>query len=211
MTDRGDQIMGRVVDATTARKPRVAFQGERGAYGDEAIGSLWRGHAFPLASWGFDDVVRAVASGKADYGVLPVENAIVGAIAPTAAALRSAPVLTVVDEITIEISHALLALPGATLAGIRSVASHPVALRQCGRFLERHPHLTPHASYDTAGAAREVAAHGRLDEAAIASVMAAERYRLSVIAEDVQDVPRNWTRFVVVARGPDGHRPGERR
>jgi prephenate dehydratase len=204
MTVPGEPVLATV----TPRKPCVAFQGERGAYGDEAIEHRWRGQAFPLPSWGIDDVIRAVVMGKADYGVLPVENAIVGSIVEATEALRSAASLAVVDEITIPIRHALLASLHTTLAEVRTVASHPVALRQCRRFFERYPYLTPHPSYDTAGAAREVAAHGRRDEAAIASVLAAARYGLSVIAEDIQDVPKNWTRFAVVIRGVDGTRAG---
>jgi prephenate dehydratase len=190
---------GQALNTATARRPRVAFQGERGAFGDEAIERLWQGRAFPMPSWGFGDVIRAVTTGKADYGILPVENAVVGVITPTAAVLRSSPLLSIVEEITIEVHHALLALPGATLADIQHVASHPVALQQCGQFLKEHPHITARPSYDTAGAAREVAAHGRSDEAAIASGAAAERYGLSVIKHDIQDVPWNWTRFAVVA------------
>ena len=147
-----------------------------------------------------DDVIRAVVTGKTDYGILPIENAIVGPIVHATDALHSTSALEVIDEITIPIRHVLLALPNATFADLRTVASHPVALRQCRRLFERHPHLMPCPSYDTAGAAREVAAHTRLAETAIASVSAAVRYGLSVIAEDVQDVPRNWTRFVVMAR-----------
>jgi prephenate dehydratase len=125
---------------------------------------------------------------------------VVGVIQNVVTALAAAPHLRVTDETTIEIRHALLALPGATLGTLTNVMSHPVALAQCGRFLARHPRWTVHESYDTAGAARDVAAQGVRDQAAIASVRAAERYQLAVVAEDIQDVSENRTRFVVIGR-----------
>lgn len=183
-----------------ARKPRVAFQGERGAYGDDAIAQRWRMDAIPVPSWSFDDVVRAVVSGGADYGVLPIENTVVGPITMTQAALSASDELVVLDDIVVPIRHALLAPRGATLEGLASVTSHPVALAQCGRFLGRYPALRRWDSYDTAGAARDVAARNDPTESAIASVSAAVRYKLQVMAEDIQDVPENTTRFVVIAR-----------
>jgi len=183
-----------------SRKVRVAFQGERGAYGDDAIADRWRGDAIPVPAWSFADVIRAVMSGGVDYGVLPVDNTVVGPIAATREALAAAPALVVLDHIVVPIRHALLAPRAATLDGLTSVTSHPVALAQCGAFLARHPHLYPYDSYDTAGAARDVAARNDPTESAIASVAAAARYKLRVMAEDIQDAPENTTRFVVIAR-----------
>jgi prephenate dehydratase len=180
----------------------VAFQGERGAYGDDAIQHRWRS-ATAIPSWTFDDVVRAVMRGTADYGVLPIENTVVGAVAPAQAALTAAPELHVVDDIVVPIRHALLAPPGATFERITLVTSHPVALAQCGHFLRRHTHLRLQEAYDTAGAARDVAARNDPTESAIASVAAAARYKLQVMATDIQDVPNNVTRFVVIAARPN--------
>jgi prephenate dehydratase len=181
-------------------RPRVAFQGERGAYGDLAITQLWGDDALPLASWAFDDVISAVLRGKCDYGVLPVENTVVGRIGMVWDALGKTDGLSVIAETVVAVRHALLAPPGATLETIRSVTSHPVALAQCGAFLRAHPTMACHDSYDTAGAARDVAARCRSDEAAIAGIPAARRYHLLVLAEDIQDVRENETRFVAIAR-----------
>jgi prephenate dehydratase len=194
---------GQSTDSTTlspVKKVRVAFQGERGAYGDDAIAELWRGEAIPVPSWSFNDVVQAVLHGSVDCGVLPIENTVVGLIAPTLDALVSARTLAVLNDIDIPIRHALLAPKGATLDGLRTVTSHPVALAQCGKFLGERPSLRAVDSYDTAGAARDVAARNDPTESAIASVAAAARYKLQVMAEDIQDVPENTTRFVVIAR-----------
>jgi prephenate dehydratase len=187
--------------AAPVTRPRVAFQGERGAYGDLAIAQLWGEEAaLPVASWSFEDVVTAVLRGKCDYGILPVENTVVGRIGMVCDLLEGLHGLAVMGETVVAVRHALLAPPGATLEGLRSVTSHPVALAQCQRFLERHPQLLQYDSYDTAGAARDVAARARTDEGAIAGIPAARRYHLHVLAEDIQDVPGNETRFVAVAR-----------
>ncbi|HXC25758.1 MAG TPA: prephenate dehydratase domain-containing protein [Gemmatimonadaceae bacterium] len=178
--------------------PRVAFQGERGAYSEDAIRHLWGREVSPMPTWNFGDVIQAVSDGKTEYGILPVHNTVVGAIQNAVDALAAAPHLLVTDETTIEIHHALLAPTGATLDTLTTIMSHPVALAQCGRFLSQHPHWTVRESYDTAGAARDVAAQGTRDQAAIASVRAAQRYQLAVLAEDIQDVPDNQTRFVVI-------------
>jgi prephenate dehydratase len=180
--------------------PCVAFQGERGAYGDAAIDRLWNSAALPSPSWSFDDVLNAVRTGKCDYGVLPVENTVVGRIKVVCDALAVETTLVTLRDITIPIRHALLAPPGATLDTLTSVTSHPVALAQCQQFLRRHAHIIPHDSYDTAGAARDVAARGQRTEAAIAGIPAARRYHLCVLAEDIQDIPDNATRFVVITR-----------
>lgn len=188
---------------------RVAFQGELGAYGDEAIMLRWRGSAAATPRNSFEEVVAAVASGTADYGVLPVWNTIVGDIAVGNAALRLALApdfgLSLAGDIVVAVRHHLLAPPGVALSDIESVASHPVALAQCGQFLARRPRLRPRPVYDTAGAARQLAMDRTPRAAAIAGRRAAELYGLAVVAADVQDVPDNATRFVVLERPPRSH------
>ena len=182
--------------------PRVAFQGERGAFGDEAA-RRWRADAVPLPVPTFDAVPAHVVAGAADAGVLPVENRIAGPVAEARGALDAAlaaGALAVVGEVRVPVALCLLALPGASPAGVRVVRSHPVALAQCGAFLRARPALVVEPWWDTAGAARDVAAGGDPAVGAIASALAAERWGLTVLARGVQDVADNWTRFVVVAR-----------
>jgi prephenate dehydratase len=178
--------------------PRVAFQGAHGAYSEEAIEQLWKGRAQSIPSWSFVHVVRAVADGGADYGILPIENTIVGPIVAALEALAATSHLRVFDEITLPIRHALLGLHGTTVETLQSVASHPVALAQCGAFLRRHPHLTVRQAYDTAGAASDIASRTMTHEGAIAGRAAATYYNLQVLVEEIQDMPNNYTRFVVV-------------
>jgi prephenate dehydratase len=177
----------------------AAYQGEPGAFSEMAIVEMWGRVATPLPCATFADVITAVESGRADIGMLPTENSIAGPVNDSIAAIeRSALFRGKAPALGIHLM--LLALPGATLASLRSVESHPVALRQCGEFLGRHPHLVPRPSHDTAGAAREVAASGDVTRAAIASARAGELNGLITLAEGLEDRTDNVTQFAVVAR-----------
>ncbi len=178
----------------------VAFQGERGAYGHLAIERLWGARAWPLPCWSVGDVVTAVTQGKAEYGVLPVRNEIIGEIPDVRRAIEGAG-LDVVGEMRQPVRHTLLAPSGSILHDISAVYSHPAALAQCRAFLSRYPGMIERATYDTSGAARDVAARGLRHEAAIAAEGCAERYGLQLLARDVGDRDDNATTFVVVRRG----------
>ena len=186
---------------------RVAFQGELGAYGDHAIAQHWHGAAIAAPSASFEDVVIDVAWGWVDYGVIPVWNTIVGDIESGRSAVRlarsAAYRLIVTGDTHVSVRHQLLGLPGSTVHDIDCVASHPVALAQCQHFLSMHPNIVSTPVYDTAGAARDLSTHGERTSAAIAGRDAAARYGLIVLAEDIQDVPHNATRFVVLSRPGD--------
>jgi prephenate dehydratase len=178
---------------------RVAFQGDLGAFSEQALRQIWGDNAEPVSRRTFDDVARAVAGGDVERGVLPVHNAIVGRIETSLSAIGAYPTLTIVDETTVIITPMLLALPGVTLAEITRVASHPAALGQCRQFLRDMP---TEEAWDTAGAARELAASGDRTLAVIAGPAAAARYGLAVLVEYVADRTDNLTRFVALARQP---------
>jgi len=182
----------------------VAFQGELGAYGDQAIAQRWHGGAIPAPSASFEHVVADVAWEIADFGILPVWNSVVGEIAAGCAAVRlakSSPYgLIVIGDTHVVVRHHLLALPGSRIDDIQSVTSHPVALAQCGKFLAAHREIKPIRGYDTAGAARDLVMSGTRNAAAIAGRIAAERYGLVILAADIQDVPDNVTHFLILAR-----------
>jgi len=175
----------------------VAFQGELGAFSEEAVRTWFGPEVEPLPCREFRQVGEAVRSGRVTAGVLPVENTLAGTVQPAYDVLAE-PGLEVVGEVIRPIRHFLLGVPRATLEGVRRVISHPVALAQCGNFLSSHPGMEAVAVYDTAGAAREVAEAGDPAVAAIASHRAAERYGLEVLAEDLQDRSDNQTRFLVI-------------
>ncbi len=182
---------------------RVAFQGELGAFSEEAIQQIWLGGAEPLPHRDFGDVIRAVQSGVADRGVIPIENTIVGGIAAAHDAITAAADVHATGETVVNVHHCLLGPPGATFAGVKMVLSHPVALAQCGKFFAANPRLEVHPVYDTGGAALDVSNVGDPEISAVASRNAAQRYKLAVLAPDIEDRADNQTRFLVLAREPE--------
>lgn len=192
----------RVRIAAQARQTRrVAFQGERGAFSEDAVAMLWP-HAIPLPLRTMSDVTAAVSAGEADAGVLPVENTIFGRVEGALSAIANATDLHVVGETTLDIRQCLLGSEAATLEGIEVIESHPVALAQCGLFLARLPNARLQAADDTAGAARAVAESRDPRRAAVASARAASIYHLVILADHIEDRSDNQTRFLALERKP---------
>lgn len=153
-----------------------------------------------------DDVFRGLASGSVDHAVAAIENSQIGPITRTYDLLRQHDVF-LVGETEVAVDQCLLALPGESLASIRRVHSHPAALEQCEAFIDRIG-AEAVAHHDTAGSARMIVEKGLRGEGAIASRRAAEVYGLEVLADRVQTIPDNRTRFVVLAREAAPRRPG---
>lgn len=183
----------------TAAGARVAFQGAPGAFSEEAVHACFGSGARSVPCREFADVTRAVESGDAEFGMIPVENTLAGSVLPAYDALVASD-LRVIAELVLPIRHFLMAPAGANIDALRNARSHPVALAQCSRFFAAHPHIRPLAAYDTAGGAQEVAAAGDPAEAAIAARSAADRYGLHILAADIQDRDDNATRFLAVTR-----------
>jgi prephenate dehydratase len=180
---------------------RIAFQGELGAYSEEAVRNLDPA-AVPVPCREFLDVAHAVESGTATAGVLPIENTLAGSVVGSYDALTACEALCVVAETVVDIHHCVLAPRGATLAGLATIESHPVALAQCMRFFRERPAIVARAAYDTAGAARDIAERADPLAGAIAGRAAAERYSLEILAANVEDRADNQTRFLLVTRAP---------
>ncbi len=193
---------------TNAARIRVAFQGELGAYAEDAIHILHGSAGEPLPFASYDEGIAAVMQGAADQVVFPVENTIVGSIAETYDALDHASTLHAVGETVVEVHHCLMAPFGATVDNVATVLSHSVALAQCQEFFRQHPRMQTHALFDTAAAAREVAQLGDPSFAAVAGRSAAGRYNLDVLAADIEDRHDNQTRFLAFAREPTVPEPG---
>lgn len=177
----------------------VGFQGEPGAFSDEAAHLLvadtqTRGYRT------FDDVVAAVDTGDVDYGLLPVENSIYGAIARSYDLLWEYAALRVVDEIVFPVVQNLIGTPDATLGDVAEVRSHPVALEQVRRLFAAHPQWRRTVVDDTAAAVAQVIAAGDKTIAAIGSAFAAQRYGARILRAAVQDDDDNFTRFFLLAR-----------
>src|SRR6516164_11141135 len=179
---------------------KIAYQGEPGAF-SEAAARRVDPDAPLIPCRSFDEVFDTVQSGAAACGVLPIENSIGGSIHRNYDLLleRSLPI---VGEVELPVVHHLLALPGATLDGLRRVYSHPQGLAQCERFLRTLTGVEIIATYDTAGSAKMVADAGQTDAAAIASARAGEVFGLTALASSIQDYDDNITRFLVVSRRP---------
>ena len=140
-------------------------------------------------------------AGEADRGLLPIENSLAGSIHENYDRLE-ASTLHIVGEAQLRIRQCLIARPGASLASIRRVASHPVALAQCRRFFAERPQIEPIPAYDTAGSVQDLLRDGAATNAAIASALAARLYGGQILLEGIEDDPQNFTRFLVLAREP---------
>ncbi len=177
----------------------VAFQGEHGAFSEEAIFQHFGRDVTTLPCRTFGDIFQAIEEDRADFGVLPVENAVAGSINKAYDLLLEHD-LRVQGEIYLHVRHFLLAPPGTRLEEIRRVRSHPQALSQCEDFIARHG-WHPEPWYDTAGSAKDLAEHPEPGLAVIASRLAGEIYGLDVLAENIQDMRWNITRFFIIAHG----------
>ncbi|MBT9447712.1 MAG: prephenate dehydratase [Hyphomonadaceae bacterium] len=184
--------------------PHISFQGELGANSHIACAAAYP-EMEPLPCASFEDAFAAVSEGQAALAMIPIENSLAGRVADVHHLLPESD-LYIVGERFIPIRHQLMAPKGATLQSLKRVHSHPQALGQCRRTL-RAMGLAPVKSADTAGAAREIAELGSLEDGALASTLAAEVYGLEILKADVADAQHNTTRFIVLAPKPDDAEP----
>lgn len=175
--------------------PIVAFQGEPGAYSEEAARQQLGDEIETLPCHAFEHIFAAIEQGRADLGVLPVENSSAGSINKSFDLLLEHD-LRVQGEILLRVRHCLLTTPGQAHQ-ITHVRSHPQALAQCEGFLNRHNYVAV-PWYDTAGSAKDLAANPEPGVAVIASKLAATSYDLEVVQEGIEDIPFNYTRFFVI-------------
>src|SRR5215469_15363544 len=176
---------------------RVAFQGEPGAFSEAAALQLLGDGILTVPRATFDSAFAAIEEGAADALLAPVENTLAGSVVRVYDLLLDSR-LSIVAETILPIEHHVIGCPGATLLGLHSVASHPMALAQCEKFFLAHPDLKRVAAEDTAGSVRDVLASGDKSAAGIAGRQAAKRYGGVILAESVQDNAENFTRFVLL-------------
>ena len=181
---------------------KVAIQGERGAFSHAAAVAALGKDVLILPRPSFEALFEAAVSGAADRALVPIENSLAGSIHENYDRLLSSP-LHIVGETQLRVEQCLIARPGASLASIRRVASHPVALAQCRKFFAEHPEIEAVTAYDTAGAVQDLLrTGGPVTQAAIGSRLAAEIYGGQVLMTAIEDDPQNFTRFLVLAREP---------
>ena len=197
---------------------KVAYQGVPGAYSEKAARAVFGAGSRPAPCETFEAVFEAVTKRKVDRGVIPVENSLGGSIHLNYDLLARHH-LTVIRETYVRVEHALMALPGTRLSGLRAVLSHPQALAQCSDFLAAHPKAKAVPWYDTAGAARSLAEdasekgpasipYGLGEVAVIASEDAARIYGLKILKRRIQNRKDNYTRFLCIARKAEKPAPG---
>jgi prephenate dehydratase len=183
---------------TSGNSLRVAFQGERGAFSEEAAIKLLGNCIELVPRRTFADLYRSIDEGVADLALAPVENTIAGVVQPSVDLLRQSS-LVVIDEIEILVSQNLIACRGVRLDQIETVLSHPVALAQCSKFFARHYNLKAVEADDTAGSVAEITRRKDEKLAAVAGRRAAEVYGGEIIQENIQDVADNYTKFVLLS------------
>ena len=188
---------------------RVAFQGERGAFSEEAAVKLLGEKIVAVPQPTFDATFAAVGRGLADFVLSPIENSLAGSV-HRAFDLLVESGLSIIGEVVIPISLNLIALPGATLEQITAVESHPVALAQCEKFFRAHPSLKRIAAEDTAGSVREIMQAGDPARAAIAGRRAAEIYGGNILMEHLEDDTENYTRFLLLSASANGAAPADK-
>ena len=179
------------------KNPVVAFQGELGAYSEEAVHQHFGHKVTPLPCRAFEHIFAAVESGEADYGAVPVENSTAGSINKAYDLLRDYD-LRVSGEILLRVHHCLMTLP-ENVGAIKEVRSHHQALAQCENYLNRQDYVAV-PWYDTAGSAKDLAAEPAEGVAVIASKLAGQYHNLTILDEGIEDQPNNYTRFFVIGK-----------
>ncbi|MEN9335025.1 MAG: hypothetical protein RLZZ500_12 [Bacteroidota bacterium] len=183
-------------------KEQIAIQGIQGSFHHQVALAYFKTPFDLVECLSFEDVADCLQSGQATQAVMALENSIAGAILPNYS-LIDRNGFHIVGEQYLEIQQNLMALPGQSLATLKEVHSHPMALLQCMAFLKQYPHLKLVEDKDTAETARRIQAQQLQGIAAIGSSIAADLFRLEIIVPEIQNVNNNLTRFAIVSRQPN--------
>jgi prephenate dehydratase len=187
---------------TPSPRMRVAFQGEPGAFSNEAARRLVGDDVLLAPCTSFEQMFAMTENGLCDFCVAPIENSLFGSVYQNYDLLIKHH-LHIVGETNLRIVHNLIAAPGTELEVVRRVYSHPVALGQCTNFFSAHPDLQPITAYDTAGSVKMILENHEQGAAAIASAAAADVYGARILLEAIEDDRQNYTRFLLLAHEPD--------
>jgi chorismate mutase/prephenate dehydratase len=187
-----------VAISKSAQEAAVAFQGELGAYGEEAAFQFFGPLIQVKPRESLDDVFKVVEQGETQFGVVPIENSLEGSISRVYDLFLDSS-LKVCGETELRVSHCLIASPEAQLGSIKRVYSHPQALAQCRAFL-KHLDCELIPTYNTAASVKMIKEQGITDGGAVASARAAEIYGMKVIAKEIEDNPNNFTRFFILSK-----------
>ncbi|MFV0571537.1 MAG: prephenate dehydratase [Xanthomarina gelatinilytica] len=177
----------------------VAIQGVKGSFHHIVSQQYFKSQAHILECLTFDEAVQSLISGKTEAVVMALENSIAGSIIPNYA-LIDAHYLHIVGEHYLDVQHHLMALPNQSIANVKEVYSHPMALLQCKEFFKKFPHIKLIEDKDTAEVAQRIQSKNIKGVAAIASKLASELFNLNILAESIQTIKHNETRFVILKK-----------
>lgn len=183
--------------ANKKRKLVCAYNGIRGTYAEQACTRYFDGEVEAVSVPSFTEIFNSVVSGKADFGMVPIENSLGGSVYDNYDNLSRFEDVSIIGALKLRIQHALMAPKGATIDSIKRVYSHPQGFAQCLKMIEEKGWEKISTS-STANASKLVADEGSVENAAIASIITAKLYNLEILQEDIQDDPRDYTRFVVI-------------
>ena len=186
------------------QKKRVAIQGIRASFHEEAAFKFFGNDIETIECDSFKQTCEVLKDKKADYVVMAIENSIAGSLLPNYTLLREYN-FTIVGEVYLAIQLHLLALPGVKFKDIKYVQSHPIAIRQCSDFFDEFPNLQVIESSDTAACAKKIREENLTDTAAIANLLAAKLYDLQVMERRIESNKKNFTRFLILADKPIGN------
>lgn len=182
---------------------RIAIQGGYGAFHDLAAQKYFGDEEIEILPRDtFRDLLLSIEDQKSDYGIMAIENSLAGSILPNYNLLKDTK-MRVVGEVYLRIKQNLVALPGISIEDIKEVYSHPMAILQCKSFFESYPWIRLIESVDTALSAKEIRDGKLTDTGAIASRLAAEKYKLNILAEGIETNKMNYTRFLIITE--NGH------
>lgn len=193
------QEFEKIGELPKTKDTKVVFFGAFGSYTEQAMEDCFGEDVYSFPADTFRDVMVAIEEGRADYGVLPIENTTTGGIMDNYDLLVEFD-HHIVAEHVIKVEQALLALPGAKLSDIKRVYSHPQGILQSRKFLEQYPYMEPIEEGSTAGCAKKVLMEQDITQAAIASVRAAKTYDLEVLAKNINHEDVNATRFIIISK-----------
>ncbi len=186
----------------------IAIQGVQGSFHHLVAQEYYRGNIEVMECMSFAELTKSLVDGKAEEGVMAIENSIAGSILPNYALIDENK-LQIVGEHYIPIGMNLMVLPGQKLENVKKVYSHPMALLQCKEFFKKHPHIKLIEDSDTAAVARRIAEKQSTKVAAVASKAAADIFGLEILAENIHTKKSNATRFLIVStkkKEPNGEK-----
>jgi len=177
---------------------KIAFQGEKGAYSEQAVFKYFKKNIKTIPCTTFDEVFSKVKNKKIEFGIIPIENFLAGSINETYDLLKKHK-LFIVGEIFLRINHCLIANKNSKKSSIKKVYSHPQALAQCKDYLNKNK-FQNFATPDTAGSVRYVKKQGQIDKAAIASEIAAKTHDMKILDKNIETDHNNTTRFIIISK-----------